>query len=69
MLYLGAAGGFGEAGVYTTTLLGSSDVSVHLVSLLPPELAVSDFGHGDLFQADDAQTLVWEPLLAWLEAH
>lgn len=69
VLYVGAAGGFGEAGVYTTTLLGSSDVSVLLVRVQPPELVIADYGHGDLFQAEDAETLVWEPLLTWLEAH
>ena len=69
VLYLGAAGSFGETGVHTTTLLGSRDVTAHLVQMLPPEFAVVDFGHGDLFQADDAETLVWEPLLTWLAAH
>ena len=69
VLYLGAAGSFGASGIHTTTLLGSRDVTVHLVQMQPPELAVLDFGHGDLFQAEDAETLVWEPLLAWLAAH
>ncbi len=69
VLYLGAAGSFGASGIHTTTLLGSHDVTVHLVQMQPPELALLDFGHGDLFQADDAETLVWEPLLAWLMAH
>jgi hypothetical protein len=29
---VGAGGGFGESGVYTTTLLGSTDVSTHIVT-------------------------------------
>lgn len=40
-----------------------------MVSLLPPGDRIADFGHADLFQADDAETLVWEPILEWLETH
>lgn len=72
ILYVGAGGGFGDLGIYTTTLLDSDDVSTLVVSFQPPEppeLRLFDFGHADLFQADDAPTLVWEPILAWLQAH
>lgn len=69
VLYVGGGGGFGDFGIYTTTLLGSSDVTTHVVSLLPPAQRIADFGHGDLFQADDAETLVWQPILEWLQDH
>jgi hypothetical protein len=67
VLYVGAGGGFGEFGVYTTTLLGSTDVTTHIVHTAAPR--VVDFGHADLFLAGDAQALVWQPLLTWLQAH
>jgi hypothetical protein len=66
---VGAGGGFGDLGIYTTTLLGSDDVSTLVVSLQPSELRLFDFGHADLFQADDAPDLVWVPILAWLQSH
>lgn len=69
VLYVGAGGGFGEYGVYTTTLLGSTDVTTHLVDLTAPELRLFDYGHADLFIGTDAQTLVWQPILGWLQAH
>jgi hypothetical protein len=67
VLYIGAAGGFGATGLYTTTLLGSTDVTSLVVSKDTPRLF--DYGHADLFLANDAQELVWEPLLAWVGAH
>lgn len=69
VLYVGAGGGFGEYGVYTSTLLGSTDVTTHLVDLTPAELRLFDYGHADLFLGTDAQTLVWQPILSWLQAH
>lgn len=69
VLYVGAGGGFGEFGVYTTTLLGSTDVTTLLVDLRPPEERLFDFGHGDLFSAGDAEELAWEGILEWLEGH
>jgi pimeloyl-ACP methyl ester carboxylesterase len=67
VLYVGAGGGFGEFGVYTTTLLGSTDVTTHIVSVASPRIV--DFGHADLFLANNAQTLVWQPILDWVQAH
>ena len=64
---MGAAGGIGELGLYTTTLLGTADLSVHLVQLEPYERALYDFGHSDLFQAAAAQWFVWEDVLTWLK--
>jgi hypothetical protein len=69
ILYVGAGGGFGDYGVYTTTLLGSTDVTTHIVSLLPAEARIADYGHADLFLANDAETRVWQPILDWLQAH
>lgn len=69
ILYIGAAGGYGEAGLYTPTLLGSSDKSSLLISLLPAELAMADFGHVDLVWANNAKVLVWGPIANWIKAH
>jgi pimeloyl-ACP methyl ester carboxylesterase len=69
VLYVGAGGGFGDSGLYTTTLLGSTDVTSHIVSLVPAAQRAIDFGHADLFQGTNAQALVWQPILTWLQAH
>ena len=69
VLYVGGGGGFGEFGIYSTTLLGSTDVTIHVVDLTPPEAQLSDYGHADLFLGNNAQTLVWQPILTWLQAH
>jgi hypothetical protein len=69
VLYIGADGGFGPYGIYTTTLLGSSDVSTLIVDKVPDPQRLLDYGHADLFLANDAQTLVWQPLLNWVQSH
>jgi hypothetical protein len=69
VLYIGAGGGFGEYGVYTTTLLGSTDVTTLIVDKMPDTQRLLDYGHADLFLAHDAETLVWHPLLSWLRDH
>jgi hypothetical protein len=69
VFYLGAAGGFGAYGEYTTTLLGSSDVSTLVVQLFGPGYEVADYGHIDLFLADNAEALVWTPVLDWICTH
>ncbi|MDH5269256.1 MAG: hypothetical protein OEY32_04960, partial [Candidatus Krumholzibacteria bacterium] len=69
ILYVGAAGGFGEAGVYATTLTGSNDVTIHNVQLHPANEPTRDFGHIDLWSADNAQTEVWVPILNWIDDH
>ncbi len=69
ILYMGAGGGFGEFGIYTTTLLGSTDVTTRVVDLTPPSQRLSDFGHADLFLGTNAQALVWRPILNWIRAH
>ncbi len=67
VLYIGAGGGFGQYGVYTTTLLGSTDVTIHITSLNSTRLL--DFGHADIFLGNQAQTLVWQPILDWVRGH
>ncbi len=75
VFYVGAAGGFGEYGVYTTTLLGSydkdnphnDDVNTLIVELYPPEAAALDYGHIDLLFADNAKSLVWKPIYKWIK--
>lgn len=69
ILYVGAAGGIGEAGYYTLTLTGSEDISKFTVQLLPDKKRGYDFGHGDLVTARDAEKLVWERILNWINAH
>lgn len=67
VLYIGCSGGFGDQGYYTVDQLGSQDVTKHLVSLnADPKL---DYGHGDLFLADNADVEVWEFLRQWLLGH
>jgi hypothetical protein len=67
VLYVGAEGGFGSYGVYSTTLLGSTDVTTHVVSLSPQRSL--DFGHADLLWAENAPRVVWEPIYEWLRVH
>jgi pimeloyl-ACP methyl ester carboxylesterase len=69
VLYIGADGGFGELGIYTTTLLGSTDVSRLIIDRAPDPQRILDYGHADLFLANDAPTLVWQPMLSWLQGH
>lgn len=67
--YVGAAGGMGEYGVDTLSLLGGNDKSSLIVRLYPQEAAALDFGHADLIWADNAQSLVWKPILRWINKH
>lgn len=69
VLYIGAGGGFGEYGIYTTTLLGSTDVTSLVINKVPAPQRILDYGHADLFVAHDADELVWQPMLDWITAH
>jgi pimeloyl-ACP methyl ester carboxylesterase len=60
LLYLGAAGGVGAHGLYTTTQVASTDVTTRVVP---------DYGHGDLLFASSAKQLAWQPLATWLAHH
>jgi hypothetical protein len=69
VLYVGAGGGFGRAGLYSLKLLGSKHVSTHIVSFYSQSQAAQDFGHSDLFTARRARQLVWAPIYQWLARH
>jgi hypothetical protein len=69
VLYVGAGGGFGEYGLFNTTLLGSTDVTAHIVHKVPAGQRLFDYGHADLFLANDAQTLAWQAILDWISTH
>ena len=69
ILYVGAAGGWGERAYYAVTLTGSTDTTKSIVQLHPDSEPELDFGHADLFTATDAETLVWQPMLDWLVVH
>jgi pimeloyl-ACP methyl ester carboxylesterase len=66
IFYLGAAGGFGDYGIFSTRVTRSTEVTTHVVRRLTPELEVSDYGHADLLFARDAPDLAWQPLVTWL---
>lgn len=67
LLYIGAGGGVGSLGLYSTTQVSSTDVTTFVVSLGTDR--ASDYGHADLLLAPSAVTRAWEPLAAWLVAH
>jgi len=69
VLYVGAAGGWGEYGLYVTTLLGSTDVTSHIIQLHPPEEVLLDFGHSDIHSAENAVSLVFPAIANWIENH
>lgn len=69
LFYLGAAGGYGDHGVYSTTRVSSTDVTTSVVRRFGPEGAFEDVGHGDLLFATDAPQLAWAPLANWLATH
>ena len=68
VLYV-ASGGFGEAGLDTLDLLGSTDVTTLSLRPNPGWPATRDFGHVDTFLAGNADTLVWRPVLDWVVSH
>ncbi len=69
VLYVGAAGGAGDYGLHTLSLLGSRDKQALVIRLLPAEYEAVDFGHFDLLMANLAPELVWAPVLNWLSTH
>jgi hypothetical protein len=69
ILYIGAGGGFGQTGNFTSSLTSSRDITQFTVSLQPDDRRSVDFGHGELFLGDDAKNLVWTKLLKWLVDH
>ncbi len=69
VLYVGAAGGVGHYGLHSLSLLGSTDVSTHVVKYLPDVYRAVDYGHADLFLANNAASVVWAPILDWVQRH
>jgi len=69
VFYVGAGGGFGEYGLYTQSLLGSADVSSHVVTTLTEEARLLEHGHADIWLGADAEGLFWQPMLEWIQSH
>lgn len=70
VLYVGAAGGMGTYGLHSLSLLGSKDVTRYVVQRFEDDAARPvEYGHADLFLADDAEALVWTPVLDWVRHH
>jgi hypothetical protein len=69
---IAAAGGYGNPlqwGDITLDLVASTDITELIVSLHPQGEEALDYGHVDLYTADNAPELVWQPMLEWIEAH
>ena len=69
VLNVGAGGGIGPWTDYCLDLLGSDDITNMNVQLLADDEALFDFGHIDLWIADEAPELVWQPILDWVVTH
>ncbi len=67
LLYIEAGGGFTTYGEYTPQELASQDVTWNIVS--PDNDGSLDFGHTDLWQAEEAEVTVWSPLADWISSH
>jgi len=65
---LEAAGGGGPGMAGTLDRLVGCDVTRHVVQLLGPDDVLLDFGHVDLFTAENAAALAWQPTLDWLSS-
>jgi hypothetical protein len=68
VLYVGVQGGFGDLGIYTTSLL-SSDVEILNIKLRSDAERLFDFGHDDVFRSPMSKELVWNPILEWIVLH
>lgn len=60
ILYIGAEKAEGEAGIYTSSLTSSSDITSNIVP---------GYSHADLWFAYDADKMVWSVLHDWLIDH
>lgn len=70
VLYVGAAGGAGTYGLHSLSLLGSTDQSSLVVHAFSDDTArPAEYGHADLFLANDAESRVWAPILDWVQRH
>jgi hypothetical protein len=66
VLYVSAGGGFGLVYDYTLEIMVRADISTLTVELHPVEEIELDFGHIDLFAADNAPQMVWQPIMQWI---
>jgi hypothetical protein len=70
VFYVGAAGGSGTYGLHSLSLLGSTDRSSLVVSSpVAGTPRAEEYGHVDLFLANDAESRVWAPILDWVQRH
>ena len=56
----------GDYGRQILTFLPKADVTELIVQLYTDEERALDYGHVDLWTADNAQMLVWRPILNWI---
>jgi len=66
---VGADGGIGPITPYCLSLLGSEDITELDIGFLPEDQALFDYGHIDLWIADNAPEFVWQPILDWVGDH
>lgn len=66
ILNVSPAGGFGELSKYQYTVVGSTDVTHLIPALLPAGEEHLDFGHIDIFMANNAESVIWEDVLMWI---
>ncbi len=69
ILNVAPAGGFGDLTMFGFTKMPKAEVTHLMPSFMPPHLAMIDYGHIDLFLANNAETTVWKPMLDWLKQH
>ena len=69
ILSVDPAGGFGRLNEYTTTFLGSSDITHLYIQLNEEGEETTDYGHIDIFMANNAEELAWQPILEWIQTH
>jgi hypothetical protein len=62
-------GGFAELSETAFPLLGSQDITSYIPRLYSPDQAEIDFGHIDIFIANNAETVIWKPMLDWIKTH
>jgi hypothetical protein len=69
ILNFAGAGGMGRLTEYGISRIGSADVTHHIVQLYPTDEALFDFGHIDIFIANNAPDVAWPAILEWINAH
>lgn len=62
-------GSFGKLSEAVFPHLGSNEITSYIPSLFPQSQAKIDFAHIDIFLANNAETVVWKPMLDWIKAH